>query len=71
MRFFLKKVIHSWRGFTCIGVLWYSLVTYPAQKFFCRKLPYAPELLMQLEDKEYRLITNNGYTIFVVAVKQA
>ena len=68
--FKIIKIFTSGFFWACINVLWYIFVTYPVKKILGYSLPYAPPTLMSLEDKEYKKIGENGYTIFIKALKQ-
>lgn len=52
-----------------LGVLWYSLVSYPAKRLLRASVPYSPRILRRHEEKEYRLVGKGRFTIFVIAQK--
>lgn len=53
----------------CINELIYCFVTYPLKRALNRSFPHVPYLLQKLEDKEYIFKRDNGYTIFIKALK--
>jgi SAM-dependent methyltransferase len=66
--FRLETVFTSGGIFAMLGVIWYSLVTWPFKKIFENDLPYAPSFLRGRENAEYLLSTpKEGYSIFAVA----
>jgi SAM-dependent methyltransferase len=54
----------------CANVLWYVFITYPVKRMFDYSLPYVPLTLQSFEDKEYEKAGENGYTIFIKALKR-
>lgn len=68
--FRIEKFFTAGGIFAMIGVIWYSIVTFPAKKLLGNRIPYSPAFLLMLENKEYlRDMSNEGYSVFVVATK--
>jgi SAM-dependent methyltransferase len=63
------RVFTSGRIWAFINVLWYCFVTYPVKRVFdCLRLD-APSTLQSLENKEYEEANEDGYTIFLKAIR--
>jgi SAM-dependent methyltransferase len=66
--FRIESVFTSGGVFAMLGVIWYSLVTWPFKKIFENDLPYSPSILRSRENAEYQRSTpKEGYSIFAVA----
>lgn len=68
--FNIVKIFTSGFFWACINVIWYAFITYSVKKIFNYSLPYAPLTLQSFVDKEYEKNGENGYTIFIKALKQ-
>lgn len=55
----------------CLSNLWYCFITYPLKTIFHHPLPHALSFMQRLEDEEYSITRQNGYTIFVKAKKRS
>jgi ubiquinone/menaquinone biosynthesis C-methylase UbiE len=54
---------------TCLNTLWYCVITYPLKRIFNHHFSYIPLFMQIRQNQEYRVITPDGYTIFVRAKK--
>lgn len=54
----------------CLNNLWYCLIVYPLNRIFNLKLPFAPQPMLALADKQYEQPNGQGYTIFVKGRKR-
>src|SRR5438309_7957451 len=69
--FRLDTIFTSGGVFAMLGVIWYSLVTWPSKKLLSVSTAYSPGFLRKREDAEYLLsAVKGGYTIFAVAAKR-
>lgn len=62
---------HFTSGFVSVmvSVVWYALFTFPLNRLLRTTLPEAPRFLLHREFLEYSFSRTNGYTIFVMAIK--
>jgi len=69
-KFRVENTFSSGGIFAMIGVVWYSLVTWPAKKILRGSVPYSPNFLRRRETDEYFCWSSSkGYSLFVIAVK--
>ena len=55
----------------CLNNLWYCLIVYPLNRIFHLELPFAPQPMLSLADKQYEQPNDKGYTIFIKVRKRA